>query len=216
MYTPAEAAMYTRVKPQLMARWIHGTSSGAAVVHPRIRGLEGDRTVSFVDMVQAMAIRAIREQSAGRVTLQTIRQAVDLASQLGVQYPFARRHTVFRWQDRIALKVDGVDLVEASGEHRGHLLLKVVEMHLDDIGFDADGLANEYVPVRGDVRIRFRPGFQFGQPIVEPSGRTAWTLWEAARVEGGVAAAAAAYGVSEEEVRVAYRYIDSIRPATGA
>ena len=96
------------------------------------------------------------------------------------------------------------------------MLLPVVELHLEDIGFDADGLANDYQPVKGPVRIRFRPDFQFGQPVVEPSGHSAWTLWEAVAATGDVAAAAKAFHASEEEVRVAYRYIDAIRPATAA
>ncbi len=216
MYTPAEAAMYARVKPQLMSRWVHGSASGAAVVQARVESSDGDRTVAFVDMIQAMAIRAVREQSRGRVTLQTIRQAVDTAAQLGLRYPFARRHTIYRWQDRIALRVDGIDLVEASGRHRGHMLLKIVELHLEDIGYDDNGLANDYHLGQGPVRIRFRPDFQFGQPVVEPSGHTAWTLWEAVQSMGDVTAVAEAYRVDEEEVRVAYRYIDSIRPATAA
>ena len=172
--------------------------------------------MTFLDLMQAMAIRAIRSQ--GDATLQAIREAVDSAAKHGVTYPFARRHTTFILGKTILIDVPGTGLQEASGNTRGQLnMKKIVEVYLKDVGFDAEGLAADYTAFEeNEIKIVMQPGYKFGEPVVKPSGHTAWTLWEAVHSEGGVTEAAKAYHVSEAEVLVAYRYVDSIRPATAA
>jgi len=214
MYTPSEAAMYARVSPQLISRWIHGNRSGAAAIRSQFAAEE--KTVTFLDLMQAMAVRAIRAQ--GEVQLRAIREAVDTAAKRGITYPFARRHTTFIYADRILLKVEDGELIDASGDARGHPnLRRVVEIYMQDVGYGADGLANNFTAREEDgVKIVMSPGYKFGEPVVHPSGISALTLWEACNAEGGIAEAAKAFGVSETEVLVAYRYVDSIRPATAA
>ncbi len=216
MYTPSEAAMYARVKTQLISRWVHGSASGSAAFRAQLQDDES-KTVTFLDLIQAMAIRAIRTQEH-TVTLQAIRQAVDFAATQGIQYPFARKHTTYILGNKILIQTPGYDLLEASGKHRGQAnMRKIVEVYMQDVGFDADGLANRFTAFQEDgVKIILNPGYKFGEPTVHPSGHTAWTLWEACHSEGGIKEAAKAYGVKEKEVLVAYRYVETIRPATAA
>jgi uncharacterized protein (DUF433 family) len=215
MYTPAEAAMYARVSTQLITRWIHGSAAGGAAIRAQMMD-DAEKTVTFLDLMQAMAIRAIRSQQ--EASLHAIREAVDFADRHGVTYPFARRHTTYLLGNKILIDVPDSGLVEASGKQRGQQTMKkIVEVYMKDVGFKPDGLAATYTAFEDNgIRIVMHPGYKFGEPVVEPSGHTAWTLWEAVHAEGGIEEAAGAFDVSEQEVRVAYRYIDSIRPATAA
>lgn len=215
MYTPAEAAMYARISTRTMGRWVHGDGSGAAAIQAQVLDAP-DKTISFLDFVQIHALRAIREQET--VSLQKIRQAIDFATSKGVTYPFARKHTTYFFNDEILIDVEGFGLIQASGRARGQFAMKpIVEMYLQDLSFNAEGLAHQYVAYEHrDGRIVMQPEYRLGEPVVESCGYTAWTLWKACLSEGSVQAAAEAYGVKEAEVRVAYKYIDSIRPATAA
>jgi uncharacterized protein (DUF433 family) len=219
MYTPAEAAMYTRLTSRTVSRWIHGDAGGSAAVRAQIPNDE--KTVTFLDFVQSLAIRAIRQQRTGKraVSLQKIREAVEFAGDKGVDYPFARKHTTYLFDGDVFIDAPELGLTQASGKLRGQQAIeKVVEPYLEDLVFNADGVAEQYVAAEGPdgIRIVMRPGFHFGEPFVEPCGLTARILWEACHSEGGVDPAARAYGVKPEEVRLAYRYIDSIRPASAA
>lgn len=215
MYTPAEAAMYARVSSRMMSRWVHGDKIGRAALRAQIPETD-DKTVTFLDFIQTLAIRAIREQKE-KVPLQKIREAIELATTMGVPYPFARQHSTFLWDGEIQLEVAG-QLIQASGRRRGQFTMRqIVEVYLKDLTFDNGGLANQYTACDSmGVKILMRPGYKFGEPFLESSGHTAWTLWHACISEGSIEAAAEAYGVTEEDVRVAYKYIDSIRPATAA
>ncbi len=62
-----------------------------------------------------------------------------------------------------------------------------------------------------DAKIVLNPHRRFGEPIVDPGGYTAETLWHATNIEGGIEAAAEAFGVTLDEVRLANRYFDVIR-----
>lgn len=219
MYSPAEAAMYARITTRTMGRWVHGDRSGAAALRAQVAG-DDERTVTFLDFVQSLAIRAIlsRRPEDGRVSLQKIRQAVEQAAAHGVDYPFARQHATYLFDDEVHIDVPGSGLYQASGRGRGQQVARpIVETYLLDLTFAPDGLANQYLAheSRG-VRIVMRPGYHFGEPFVESRGVTAWTLWDAVHSEGGVEPAAKAYGVTPDEVLVAFGYIDAIRPATAA
>ena len=216
MYTPAETAMYARISSRMMSRWIHGDGAGAAAIRAQVPD-DSQKTGTFLDFIQVMAVRAIREQRK-TITLQKIRQAIETVTNMGDPYPFARRHATYLLNDEIHIQVEDKGLVQASGRQRGQYAMKqIVEIYLDDLSFDSTGLANEYTAYESaGVKIVMRPGIRFGEPVVLESQHTAWTLWQACMSEGSVEAAAKAYGVPVNEVRVAFKYIDSIRPATAA
>jgi uncharacterized protein (DUF433 family) len=216
LYTPAEAALYARVSTRLLNRWLYGSPSGDPVLRPQLTG-EPERMVTFLDFVQAMAIRAIR--IGHKVPLKKIRQAIDKAeNRYGLSYPFARPHLTYLFDGEIVIKL-GDDYVEASGKGADNLLLgKVVELYMKDLTFGRGGLAESYRAYVWDktYEISMNPKMRFGEPIVVSCGYSARALWEALQSEGSMEAAAEAYGVQPAEVEAASRYYDHILGVTAA
>lgn len=184
-----------------------------------------ERIVTFLDLVQALAVRAVRQRYG--LPLQRIRQGVDEARhRYGLDYPLARQHRIYLYSDQqkqgqghmlIRMGDDALCpedwYVQLTGRDRGNLMLKqVVEMFLDDLTFDPEtGLAKQYRPMRGDdVAVLIDPHRRFGEPVMEPSGYTAEALWHATNTEGGIEEAAVAYGVSVAEIALANRYYDHL------
>lgn len=227
IYTPSEAAFYARVHTQTMKRWLFGDGKGERVIDTQL-GNTDEKIVTFLDFVQALAIRAIRLQH--NIPLPHIREAVDTAKgDFGVDYPFARKHQTFLMSDQkgeghgyilIQLKREdgGKKFVQLSGKKKGNFVLKeIVEPFLDDLYFDHDtGLANEYRPMTHSEEcfVRCNPHQRFGEPVIMPSGYTAQTLFDAIVVEGGITKTAKEYGVSENEVKLAYKYIDHLKSSS--
>lgn len=235
IYTPAEAALYARVKTQLINRWLFGNTKGAPVIRPQV-GTTDDRVVTFLDLIQALAIRAIRIQYP-QISLSRIRKAVANAERMcGNPYPFAMRHATFVFfrggaehlteppdedQDdspicEIVLEKDQ-RLTQLTGKKAGNQLLReVAELYMENLSFGEDGLASEFIAYKlDDLSVRLNPQRHFGEPLV-PSGYTAFALWEAVKAEGSIDAAARAYGVDRREVELACGYFDFLRgPAAG-
>ena len=213
LYTPAEAAMYARIKTSTMSRWVFGDKrSDAAFTHQ----IEGDEpTVSFLDFVQALAVRAIRTEH--KVSLQKIRAAVDLVQTThGISYPFARDHKTFYINEgsaagELAIEIEG-HLIQISGKNkRQHLLGPIAEIYMQQITFGDDGLACEYTAWKSDSGIiRMDPRIRFGEPLVANCGYSAETLWKAVQTEGSIKDAAKAYGVHERDIRAACEYFDHL------
>jgi molybdenum-dependent DNA-binding transcriptional regulator ModE len=184
----------------MLSRWVFGTQQGARVITPQFQ--TDAKLVSFLDFVQTLAIREIRLQK--EVSLSKIRQAIELAKDIGMEYPFARKHCTYLLGGEVVIKSPEV-IVEASGTHRGQRLFTFVETYLESLGFNERGLANLYTIYEWDaVPIKMRPGIRFGEPLL-PSGYSAAEIWNAIQVEGGIAEAAKAYGIDEKEVLAAYR-----------
>ena len=70
LYTLPEAALYSRLHPAVLGRWLFGNKSGGRVLSPQIADDE-QRAVTFLDFVQALAVRSIRQQH--RLSLDKIR-----------------------------------------------------------------------------------------------------------------------------------------------
>jgi uncharacterized protein (DUF433 family) len=230
IYTPAEAAFYARVSQRIMTRWVFGAAGGKPVIERQLRD-PSEKVVTFLDFVQTLAVREVRNRHG--ISLQRIRQGVDEARQrYGIDYPLACRHTIYLFSDLkgkghgqiVIRRPDDDDSVEdryvqLTGKDRGNLLMRpVVEMFLQDLRFDpTTGLASQYSPMyEGDARIVLNPHRRFGEPIVDPGGYTAETLWDATNAEGGIEAAAEAFGVTVGEVRLANRYYDTLLPNRAA
>jgi uncharacterized protein (DUF433 family) len=209
LYSIEEIALYARVSRKLANRWFFGSKEGGRTITPRI--IDG-KFVSFLDFVQMMAIREIRQ--AHRVSLKKIRQLLDIAeNERDIQYPFASKGITFLWGDNLGLKLPDGKMIEASGMHRRNILLKeVVVLYKEDLGYDPSGIANLYHAFKwDDCAVEMNPRLRFGEPIVKSCGYTAQTLWEAAKDEGSVEGAARAYGVDKKEVETACRYFDMLQ-----
>lgn len=215
LYTPQEAAWYARVHTQTLNRWLFGTKTGESVVRHEISG--DHRAVSFVDFIQMLAIRAIRTQHKEIVSLQKIRAAVDKASEeFGVSYPFARKHVTYvitkgKNRGEIVIRLNDERLVQVTGKKKDQTLIgPIAELYLDSVTWGGDGLAQEYRPWNHATGgpIVMNPHVRFGEPIVQKCGYSALALWEANIAEGGIEAAANAYGVEKACVSAACEYID--------
>lgn len=212
LYTAEEASLYARVSARMLRRWIYGTKTGQPVISPQLGNNE--ELVTFLDFVQAMAVRAVRLEH--RVPLQKIREAIDKAeNDYEVSYPFARRHTTFLFGSEVIIRLGEDEYVQATGKGaHNRLFTKVVELYMQDLGFDADGLANEYQAFAWkEYKIKMNPRVRFGEPLLTSCGYSARALWEGFKSEGSFEAAARVYGVKGEEVEAACRYFDHILSA---
>lgn len=211
IYTASEAATYARISTEKFVRWILGTKSRRPAVQARLEPEKNpERWVTFLDFVQAMAIRDIHF-TRRHIPLDKIREAVEMArKQFGIDYPFARKHTTYLLGDSsdIRLSIDGYGLVEASGANKNQLVIRpVAEQYLQDVSFDAAGWANGYTPFKWkEHAIVFDPHRNFGAPFVKPGRYTVATLCNAYESEGGYNEAAKAYGVRVEAVETAVKY----------
>ncbi len=224
LYTPAEAAFYARVSRRVMARWVFGDSAGKSVIDRQL--IDSDaKVVTFLDFVQTLAVREIRNRHG--LSLQKIRRGVDAATErYGIPYPLARRHTIYLFGDQqgqghgemvIQLPDDPAELapqfVQLTGKDEGsRLIATVVEPFLADLAFDPETrLVTRYCPMRHEgSSVVLDPHRRFGEPLVDPGGFTVAALWDATNTEGGIEAAAEAYGVGVAEVVLANRYYDSL------
>jgi uncharacterized protein (DUF433 family) len=223
IYTPAEAAFYARVSPRIMSRWVFGDSGSKPVIEKQLKDSE-EKIVTFLDFVQTLAVREVRHRHG--LPLQRIRQGVDEAQKrYNLDYPLACLHRIFLFSDQqrqghgeIAIRLEsdqeGVEeYVQLTGRARGNRLIQpVVEMFLTDLSFDPETrLATQYRPMRENgLCVLLDPHRRFGEPLIDPSGYTAEALWHATNTEGGLEAAAEAYGVSVEQVKLANKYYDSL------
>jgi hypothetical protein len=210
IYTVHEASSYTKVAPGVLRRWLYGDKRGRSVIDP-LYGKD-DKVVSFLDLIQMLAIREIRIQR--EVPLSKIRQAIEYSKDKhGIVHPFARKHTTFLYGDELMIRVGhrgAEEYVEASGKHRGQKHFQFVELYMEDLSFDADGLANKFQIFKADgvkpVSVTMDPAIRFGEPML-PSGYSASAIWNAIRTEGGLREAADAYGIDVPEAEAAYRFV---------
>lgn len=209
IYTPRQAATYARITTEMMSRWIHGNKKGPPVVRAQLQDDE-DRFVTFLDLVQAMAIRSIRKKDR-KISLDKIRSVIKVAKEnYGVEYPFAYRHTTFLFEDDIVIRLQDDTLVQVTGKYKHHDLINgVAEIYMLDLVYDEDNLSQRYVPMKGDGRnVVLDPRVRFGTPYVDSCGITVDALCDAVETEGSMDAAAETYGVGREDVVIALRYAD--------
>ena len=207
IYTIPEAALYARVSPAMMNRWLFGTEKGRSVIEPQFG--KQDKIVSFLDLIQTLAIREIRLQR--QVPLLKFRQAIRTAKdRLGLTHPFARQHCTYLMGEDLIIRPPGNDdeFVEASGKHQGQRLFPFVEMYLENLTFSNDGLANKYqIYTSNGVAILMSPDHRFGEPLL-PSGYTAMAIWESIIAEGSIERAAKVYGIPKEEAEASYKFVN--------
>ena len=194
----------------MMNRWLFGSESGKPVINPEFGPKE--RFVSFLDLVQTLAIREIREQE--EIPLVKFRQAIKFAKDTyGLDHIFARKHITYRYNDELIIKPhsDTKEYVDASGKHRGQGRLEFVELYMQDLGYNHEGLAEKFriyeSKHENPVTITLDPHVRFGEPLL-PSGYTALSIRNAIKIEGSFEKTSKAYGIPLDEVETAYRFGD--------
>lgn len=178
-----------------------------------VRQFDNDDLVSFVELVQCLAIRAIRMEK--KISLQRIRAAMELArDKYDIEFPFARKHTTYLFEDDIVIRVrneNGEDhIVQITGKYKHHDLIKPVgEFYMEELSYDPDGLADSYTPLANGTRtIVLNPHVRFGHPTVQPCDISVDSLLNALASEGSIEAAADEYTVDREDVLFAVKYDD--------
>lgn len=214
IFTISEAALYARISPQTLKYWLQSGKNGTHLIQADGE-IESGKFVSFLEFIQALAIRAIRQEK--KLPLQKIREAVKTAQdRYGVEYPLAKKHTCYLCGKDVLIKLDDMeDPVQITGGNKGQLIIrKILEVYLDDISWDGEGLANCYRPHRHGIIQD--PTRRFGEPVVESCGVSAFVLWQAVKTEESYKAAAEIYGVQEEEIKQACHYYDWLEARTAA
>jgi len=226
IYTADEAARYARITTRTMQRWVWGDASGEPVLRAELAGGgEPDKLVTFLDFVQAMAIRSVRVCDK-KFPLPKIRSACDEAmARCSVRFPLASRdHGIFLFGPREKLHLcemvilvgtdpDGLNqYVMASGKSRGNrVMTKIAEPFMQGIEFGSSEYAERYTAwSEGDRKILMDPHQRLGEPYLPSCGYTALALWEAYLSEGGTAEAAKAYDIDEEDVMMVCNYFDHL------
>lgn len=203
-YTMAQAAAFAEVRDvSKVRRWLFGSGISRAALIPFYGE---DEVVSFIDLVQLMAIRDIR--NTRRISLDKIRQTIDTAQRYGIQYPFARKHQTYLFADDVVIQLADGQVIGATGKYKNDRLIPEVAVHpLDDLGFDDDGYANLYTPEEeAGRRIVLSPTNRFGAPVLQPCNYTVEALVCAVQAEGSVLRAARALEVDEKDILMAIRY----------
>lgn len=206
LYSPAEAAYLAQTTPAAVYRWMFGDRRAEAVASPTFGE---ERTLSFLDFVQVYIIERARERG---VSLQRIRAAISRAEREGVRYPLATRDTYVVFDGELHVGDSRRQVEQFTGAFPGQMLLHdIASPFFDQIEFDADGLAQSLAIYEAyGRRIVMDPRFDFGEPRVGATGYPSYVLAHAAKAEGTIADAAAAYGVDEDDIRAAVAFHDRL------
>lgn len=217
LFTVAEAALYARVSTKLISRWIYGTKADESVINPQYGSDE--RVVSFLDFVQTLAIREIR--NTDNIPLQKIRQAVKLAkTKYGMEYPFAMHNVTFWDGNEVVICPTGDEfgpIVQASGKQVGQQYLKFMWGYMDKLEFRHGTICDLYgIFKHKETTIKMDPKIRFGEPMM-PSGYSASHIWDAIHVERGVENVSKIYNIPLQEVETVNRfYVDYLPIGTMA
>jgi uncharacterized protein (DUF433 family) len=214
IYTPTEAAQFVGVRTQQILRWVHGNKQGQPVVSAQF---PGDRDyLTFIDMVQAMAFKAMR---ARKIPLVRIRDAAKYVEKRypELRFPFAYMHRTYIIEATRQIVIlrpgDEKDFVQVSGHNKGQLVAeKILDEYMQRLEFDEEGRAVRFVPLKvGSRSIVLDPEIRSGQPRVWPCGYLVETLVSACHAERSIKGAAWAYDVKPDDVKIALKYEKGLR-----
>lgn len=232
LYSVSEAALYARLPTRTFNRWVYGDTTGEQVIVPQLFDLESDddKVVTFLDFVQALAIRRIRQER--RVSLPKLREAYFRAKhEFRVPYPLALESTRIGLfgppedptKQEVFICIEKTEdavrqYFQLTGKKYGNQLIgEVVTTYSRRLIYDVSGLATKYIAFKtDDGTILMDPEIRFGEPYSEDTGYTARTLFDAYQSEGSVDRAAEVYGVDPALVELAVEYFDYLRPPSAA
>lgn len=218
LYTPEEAARFTKLRQDTFNRWFYGNQRGEAVVRPQLEPRDEVRVVTFWDLIQAVGIRRLRTATEKRLrpSLSHIRQVVDECQERGITHPLARKHTLYWYANRLILQTEEGDLIgTVPGLDKNQLYQgKIIEPYLKEIVYDENLMARIWTPLESrDCRVNLNADRRFGLPIIEPYGVLTNALTDAVSSEGSIEAAADAFEVPEDAVMLAIKFDDYLSSA---
>lgn len=192
IYTPPEAAKLLHEKPETIRRWAFGYSRNRAagrtaypaLIQTDLPEVEGERALTFVELVELLYIRAFHRAGA---SWQTIKEAATVAARLySSEHPFALRQVYMDPRRVLYGALRNPDGSESFVQLRGdaqHELPALVRPFLDQLEFDLNDLASRWWPLGKHAGVVIDPAFAFGAPIVEDAGIRTQTLVDSYRAE---------------------------------
>lgn len=208
LYSPPEAARLLGVQPKLVTRWLFGDKGQDPAVDPHFGRMQDPthRIVTFNDLIQLRAVRTARNAS---VSLERIRQAVEVAQKhYGVRDPLLLRHQLFLFDRDLWISLPGQRVVGVSGRSRHQEgMSPVLDPYKDEVVYDRDGKAECWIPMRrGKHHVLIHPKRRFGRPLIMPMAYRIDLITPSIIGEGSVAAAARAYEIPTAAMRLAAEF----------
>lgn len=212
-YNLAEAAHLAGLSTNTARRWLLGyafqTPTGVNMtMAPVSRQATGDTLVSFLDLVDLVAIKGFRD--AG-YPLQTVRKVVDYCRDLmEVERPLGSAS--FKVGGRDVFIRHGDELLEV-GPGRGRLAwAEVLEPFLRQLEYGPK-FAMRWWPLGREQEVVVDPAFGFGLPVVAGTGVRTEILFERFSAGELIAEIADDFSVSELAVQRALQYEHRLRAA---
>lgn len=200
VYTVPQAARLVGAPSNKVRRWVFGLGGREPIIMADYPMLDGSRSLSFHDLIEARFIRAFR--NAG-VSFQHLRQvAMKAREEFGVGHPFASARFV----------TDGrrIILEQVDTDGRGDLTDYLSDQHtfadfirrtiLPGVEFDAKQLARSWRPWVETPLVVLDPLRAWGHPILDRTGTPTAVVVQAFAAEGSASRAAAVYELTSEEV----------------
>ena len=210
VYTASDAARFARVRPRTLRRWFWGEAGCEPIL--RAEFAVGEELLSFVNLVEAIAVRNLRlRREARAVPLPALRDALRFAeSEFAAAHVLARPHRLFAFDGKVWIDWQGEIIGLSAGDRAQILEHRVVEPYLEELSFGPEnGFAVRWEPLqRKGHAIVLDPARRLGHPIIDRYGVLASTLAESVESEGGIDEAAWAHGVDRDAVVLALKYAD--------
>lgn len=191
IYTPAEAASLLKAPVAEVQRWAFGYSRVrggervryAPLIRARLPELEGQRALTFIELVELMYIKGFRKAGA---PWKLIDEAAAAAARiLQTDHPFAARRFFADPAGIYALmqEAHGEESLVALVGHGQHTLREIVQPYLGQLEFDPMDVPTRWWPRGKEARVVVDPQVAFGAPILSETGIPTATLADVYRAE---------------------------------
>lgn len=187
LYTPLDAAMLLHEQPRTVRRWAFGydmrRATGKAsyppLIHTDLPTIEGERALTFVELIELKYIRGFLR--AG-VSWTTVKTAANVAARMfGTNHPFALRR-VYVDPNAVFAEIEESDgreaLIQLVG-HGQHTMPSILKPYLDELDFDVNDVATRWWPIGKTAGVVVDPAHAFGAPTIEGTGIRTRTLSDA-------------------------------------
>jgi uncharacterized protein (DUF433 family) len=178
IYTLKDAATLIKAPVSEIRRWAFGYArlrDGERVayeplIHTELPELEGERALTFIELVELMFIKGFRRSGA---TWTQIHEAASVAARMfDSEHPFAMRQFFADPTGIYALLREsngGESLVRLVG-HGEHAIDEIVRPYLGQLEFDPSDVPTRWWPLGKEGRVVLDPAVSFGAPIVAEAG----------------------------------------------
>jgi uncharacterized protein (DUF433 family) len=207
LYTFADVDRLAQVSHGTARRWLEGYTArradGSAVRHPPVgRVSTAQDGVSFVDLIEVVAIGRLKARGFG---LRTIRRIVEnCQTVLGIERPLVSLR--FKTGGRDIFVDLGERLVEV-GRHRGlQAWAEILAPFLEDLDYAADDIVTAWWPVGRDQRVQIHPAYGFGRPVVAGTGVPTEVIRELFEAKESMERIAQELNLTPRDVESALRY----------